>query len=233
MKQTRAAMIAKIKALLAKTVENGCTEGEALAALEKARAMMAEHAIGDDDVNFGGEQCIRDSTSQDDRDRIRQSLATGVAAFCECRTWTGPGFEQINFCGLEGDVGFAHWLLDTLAAFVRRELAAYLRATWAPTMGRVRRLETAGFVGGCCRRIAERLHELAPKPAPGNGRDLVLAKGALIDRTMQDLGIKLRDTFHRKRIDRTADAAGERAGDHAQFNRPVDGCAPMGMIGRR
>ena len=32
-------------ALLSKTVENGCTESEALAALDKARAMMDAHEV--------------------------------------------------------------------------------------------------------------------------------------------------------------------------------------------
>lgn len=229
----RAALIAKIKALLAKTVANGCTEAEAFAALEKARAMMAEYAIGDDDLSFGGEQCVREGRVAADRDRIRQSLAAGVAAFCECKTWTGPRFEQINFCGLEGDVGFAHWLLDMSADFVGRELALYLERTWKPGTPRVRRLESNGFVNGCCRRISERLAELAPKPKPGNGRDLVVAKAALIASTMADMGIKLSDSWKSHRIDRRADAAGERAGDQAQFNRPVDGRGPIGAIGRR
>jgi hypothetical protein len=36
----RKSTLAKIKALLAKTTENGCTEDEAMAALDKAREMM-------------------------------------------------------------------------------------------------------------------------------------------------------------------------------------------------
>lgn len=230
----RKALIAKIKALLAKTVENGCTEAEAIAALEKAGELKAEYAIGHDDIAFGGEQCIHEGRSVDDRDRIRQNLSAGVASFCECMTWTGPGFDQINFCGLEGDVGFAHWLLDMLADYVRRELASYLRATWSPVKGRVRRRETEGFVNGCTRRISERLHELAPTPAKtGNGRDLVVAKLALIMRTMEEHGIRLRETFRMRRSDRSADDAGELAGDRARFNRPIDENAVRGRIGGR
>jgi hypothetical protein len=38
-------LLAKIRALLAKTIENGCSEHEALAALSKARAMKDAYGI--------------------------------------------------------------------------------------------------------------------------------------------------------------------------------------------
>lgn len=43
-------LIDRIKALLAKTTENGCTECEAFAALEKAQAMMCENGVSEMDV---------------------------------------------------------------------------------------------------------------------------------------------------------------------------------------
>ena len=45
MNKKREGLFAKVRALLAKTVENGCTEAEAMAALELARRLMAEHEI--------------------------------------------------------------------------------------------------------------------------------------------------------------------------------------------
>lgn len=228
----RKALIAKIQALLAKTVKNGCTEAEAMSALEKARAMMADHDVDQDDLTFGGETCIDHSTTAKDRDRVRESLATAVGAFCECRAWTA-GFERIVFFGLQSDTGFANWLLTTLADFVRRELENWLRATWKPGTPSVRRRETEGFVNGCTRRLSERLFALAPRPKPGNGRDLVVAKMALIEKEMAERGIRTRETFKLGRGDRDADDAGELAGDRARFNRPIDENAVRGRIGGR
>jgi Protein of unknown function (DUF2786) len=48
--QSQAKIIAKIRALLAKTVENGCTAEEADAALAKARKLMAKHKITEDQL---------------------------------------------------------------------------------------------------------------------------------------------------------------------------------------
>jgi len=41
----------KIRALLAKTIENGCTEAEAMAAIEMARAMMDAYEVTEADLN--------------------------------------------------------------------------------------------------------------------------------------------------------------------------------------
>ncbi len=222
---TRKALLRIVRALLSKTVENGCTEGEALAALTKARAMMAEHDLTDADLSFGGEGVNTEAKYKSDRDHARDWLAVAVAGFCNCRVWAGFSYEETKFCGLESDTAFAHWLLDMLGDFVTRELAAYLKATWTPKAPRVRRLESNGFVMGCTGRISDRLRELTPKaPAGGNGRALVVARNALIDRHMKETGIDLKRPRGRlHRLDNRANRAGAAAGEHAQFNRPLNG----------
>lgn len=47
---SRAKILIKLRALLAKTVSNGCTEAEALAAAEKASAIMEEYDLSYTDV---------------------------------------------------------------------------------------------------------------------------------------------------------------------------------------
>jgi hypothetical protein len=46
----RTDLIKKIKSLLAKTVENGCTEGEAITAAEHAAKLMEQYDLTFDDV---------------------------------------------------------------------------------------------------------------------------------------------------------------------------------------
>ncbi len=230
---SRKALLEKIKALLAKTVANGCTEAEALAALEKARAMMAEHEVTEADLSFGGEEVRAQAKRQEDRDRTRLFLAPAVGDFCGCKSWSGGGRDNIIFCGLESDTVFAHWLLDMLGDFVARELKAYLRATWKPGMPTVRRVESNGFVLGCVGRIVQRLRELTPKPPRGGqGRGLVVARNALIDAYLRGRSITLRRDRHRTGAsDNGAYGAGIAAGDHAQFNKPVNAGGPVLAIG--
>lgn len=227
---TRKALLAKIKAMLAMTVENGCTEAEALAAMTIARKWMAEHDLTDEDFTFGGEQVRAEKKRQEDRNRIRFFMLQAVAKFCNCEGWTDYGRDDVVICGLESDTVFAHWLLDTLEYFVLRELAAFLARTRTRNSPSVRRIESNGFVMGCAARIVQRLDELTPKAAIGRG--LVVARNALIRRHMQELGIKLKpDNLGHQRVDNSAYDAGLRAGDGAQFNRPLNGGAAVKEIG--
>lgn len=210
----RSALVQKIRALLAKTVANGCTEGEAMAALAKARQLMDEHEIGDADLQFGGEAVNAGAERKPDRDGVRQKLHIAVGRFCGCHGWRG-GFEELVYCGLASETIFAHWLLDMLADFVGRELAAYLART--PGIGRVRRLESEAFNDGCCARICERLEELTPA-----GTALAIARSDLIERFMSEEGIELGRARGRFRLlDARAQAAGLAAGDGAQFSQPM------------
>jgi len=229
----RKALLAKVRALLAKTVENGCTEAEAMAALAKARELMDEYDLTDTDLAFGGEEVKAEERNVADRHRIRDYLATAVGTFCQCKAWSGMTYEHVTFCGLDSDTVFAHWLLDTLADFVDRALQDYLRSTWRPGMPSVRRTETNGFVIGCCSRIVQRLRELAPRPPrTSTGRDLVVARNALIERKLNELGLRLRRVRGgSKRTNNDAFAAGRRKGDAAQFNRPINEGGPVQRIG--
>lgn len=225
MANDRAARIQIIKALLAKTVENGCTEGEAMAALAKARKLMDQYEIGDTDLAFGGEAVAAAAERKPDREGVRQKLHVAVGRFCGCRSWLG-GFEQLVYCGLVSETIFAHWLLDMLADFVGRELASYLART--PGIGRVRRRESEAFTDGCCARICERLEELTPA-----GTALAIARADLIERYMAEEGIELGRARGRFRLfDARAHGAGVAAGDGAQFNQPVERVERPLRIGR-
>ena len=50
---------ARIAALLAKTVENGCTEGEALSAAAKVAELLDRHALSLSDVEIRESPCER------------------------------------------------------------------------------------------------------------------------------------------------------------------------------
>lgn len=228
MNKRREALFAKVRALLAKTVQNGCTEAEAMAALDVARKLMAEHEITEADLAAGVEGVEIDRRTKTDREDARDKLYAGIGAFCHCRAWTA-GFDAVAFAGLESEVLFAHWLLDMLADFVERSLRDYLASTSG--IGR-RRQARKDYVHACCARISRRLYQLAEDRTP-KGKGLVIAKNTLIDLRLAKEGIKLRDRFgiHIDR-DHDAAAAGWERGADARFDRPIEHGGPA-MIGSR
>jgi len=127
----RESLLNKIRALLAKTMEAGCTEEEAMTAVTKAHAMMDAYAVTDAELNLTKEEKAilrREPPGTKDPHRIKWFLVNAVGDFCNCKGWRlrrdrGGG---IVFCGLPSDAQFASWLLDTLAAFVQAEIFKFL-----------------------------------------------------------------------------------------------------------
>jgi len=69
----REALLAKIRALLSKTIENGATEAEAFAALAKARMMTDVYDVGDDELALTREEkaiLLREPRDSQDPHRI-------------------------------------------------------------------------------------------------------------------------------------------------------------------
>src|SRR5262249_43973654 len=126
----REKLLGKIRALLAKTMENGCSEGEALAAIEKANAIIAAHEVSEAELNLTKEEKAilrREPLETKDPHLIKYRLIYAVSRFCGCRAWRSePGSRAITFCGLPSDAQLGTWLLDTLAAFVQNELVNHL-----------------------------------------------------------------------------------------------------------
>ena len=225
----REKVIEKIKALLNKTVDNGCSEEEMGAALDKARAWMDAHEITEDELRLTKEEeAVLRSEPPDSLDphNIKWHLMDAVAEFCNCQVWQKRRRDTkvVEFCGLQSDARLATWLLDTLAQFVQAEIVRHLMET-LPPKGEKRRV-IRGFVEGCSDRIAHRLRSLRDQSiaaATSNGRELVLVKNAAVDAKMKACGIKVTGCCLGGQTNDAGYQAGLSAGDRAAFGRPVSG----------
>ena len=235
-------LVRRIKALLAKTIENGATEAEAMSALAKAQEMMRAHGLDRDAIE--AEAFIRDAfRKQASRGFCWvKDLGYAVGMFTGTFGWTrGP--NTMEFAGRESDVIFASWLIDSLDGFVNRQALAYINSVGgARVQGSRSRYELRGpdlfggaapvvyqketswnreqkmrdFGMGVATRISQRLLELADTEAK------IRRERAL--RKLKEQGM----AFQKGRRpegprDGAAFEAGQRAGDGAAFNRPMGG----------
>jgi Protein of unknown function (DUF2786) len=225
----REKIVEKIKALMSKTVDKGCTEEEALAALDKARALMDAYEVTEADLQLTKEETAvlrSEPPNSLDPHNIKFHLMGAVAEFCSCQTWQWRKREgkAVTFCGLPSDAQLATWLLDTLATFVQVELANHLMNTLPPRGER--RSVIRGFVDGCCERISDRLralHAQSAAAATSNRRELVVIKSAAIDAKMEEWGIHVSGLCLGGQTDSGSYKAGATAGNRANFGRPVSG----------
>lgn len=116
---------ARIRALLAKTVANGCTDGEALAAAEMAARMLREHGLTAEQLEIGRFQRLLG--------RRRRVLLDDVLPFlavaCRCRVILAEGENlAVRFVGPLPWPEIATWLHETLEGAHRRAKSAFLRS---------------------------------------------------------------------------------------------------------
>jgi hypothetical protein len=148
MTDDRNKIIEKIKALLNKTVDNGCSEEEMSAALNKARAFMDAHEVTEDELRLTKEEkAVLRSEPPDSLDphNIKWHLMGPVARFCNCQVWQKRRRDTkvVEFCGLQSDARLASWLLDTQARFVQDQLVKHL---WRPCRRRARNGASSGVL---------------------------------------------------------------------------------------
>jgi hypothetical protein len=223
----RESLLDKVRALLSKTTDAGCTEAEALAALTKAQAMIDAYEVTDEELALTKEEkAILRSVEVRDPLFIRRRIMFAIEKFTNTEAWyrsISRGHYNRTICGLPADIDFAEWLIESLTQFAQSELATFLMG-FAGT-GRDRQSATRSFVMGCIHRIQDRLEELAkPRPAQSsNGRALVVTKQAAIRDCMATNNIKLRTACgFAPAGDIDSYAAGQGAGNRATFGRPVD-----------
>jgi hypothetical protein len=234
----RNSIIEKIKALLSKTKENGCTEEEELSALAKARAWIDAHEISDDELQLSREEkaILHDESEAEARDthKIKWQLSYGVARYCNVRIYRGGGKAGLSFVGFKSDIDNATWLLDHLADFIHDKLFEFLLDCLAPE-GKERKEEIRGFVIGCTQRINARMTQMCEQSKTErttNGKELIIIKDQAIKDFMEAEGICLRSSRSRAGFSDDARAAGQTAGDRASFGRPVSGAGATLQLGK-
>lgn len=209
--ETRKKMLERVKAILSKTMENGCTEGEAMAALAKARELMATYEIDEKELQDVAEKAQIYKTTPSDPYNIKKGLCVNVGRFTNCKAFRDRQ-EVINFAGKPGDIIFATWLLDTLQRYVMRALRNYQKELIVNKgSNHSNNLTSVSFVIGCTHRINEKLKELAPVNW-ATTQELIV----------KELNMSLTKFRGRsKELNAKSAMAGAKAGEYARFDKPV------------
>ena len=221
---------ARIQALRAKTVENGCTEQEALAAAAKVAELLDQHDLSLSDVEIREEPCERAVVETYRRQRVPlDGCVNAIAAFCDCRVWrekNSQGEHRYVFFGLSPDVAVAHYIADLVSTAMAVEASRFKRtAGYLRYRPADRRTVSASFLHGMAASIGGKLTAMKHERDAVNastGRDLVVVKQAVVDQELAKLGMrfgKARATG--RRVAATAFEAGQAAGRNLRINPGV------------
>jgi len=222
----------RIQGLRAKTIDNGCTEGEALAAAEKVAELLDRHDLSLTDIEIREAPCERREYETHRKKRIPLDDCIGaIAEFCDCRVWREKdqaGEGRYVFFGLRADVEVAHYLTEVIDTAVRSELGRYKTSPdYQRFRHQERHLANASFALGMVASIADKLMAMkAGRDQVNNstGRGLVVLKAAVVDTELEKLDLKLR-TVHRtsRTISPMAYDAGGEAGESFAIKPAIRG----------
>jgi hypothetical protein len=189
----------RIQGLRAKTVGNGCTEGEALAAAAKVAELLDRYDLSLTDVEIREAPCERRTYETHRKKRIPLDDCIGaIAEFCDCRVWrekNPDGEARYVFFGLRPDVEVAHYLTELIDSAVRAELGRYkTMPDYQRFRHQERHMANASFALGMVASIADKLTAMKAGRDKANnetGRDLVVVKAAVVDVELEKLGLTL------------------------------------------
>ena len=190
----------RIQALRAKTIDNGCTEDEALSAAAKVAELLDRYDLSLSDVELRAASCERRVYETHRKKRIPiDDCVSSIAHFCDCRVWrekNAAGDSLYVFFGLRPDIEVAHYLTELIDAAVRAELGRFkTSADYGRLRHQERHLANASFALGMVTSIAKKLTAMKAGRDQVNhstGRGMVVLKTSVVDAEFDKLDMKLR-----------------------------------------
>lgn len=220
----RDGQLARIRALMAKTVDNGCTEAEAAAAAAAVDRLLAAYELTLDEVNVRELVVVQRRVAA--RHHHVAEAVYAIGQFTDCRTWFSG--NDVIFLGFAVDTEIAEYLTLVFKRAIDSGTNAHTLFNHAyDAAGSVQRKEMLRcFAIGMADRLAQRLLTLKSKrdftARESTGRDLVMLKKPIVDAAFDALGLLLRGGKQRREIgDPAAYAAGQKSAEHVAINQGI------------
>lgn len=219
-------VIRKIKALRARAADAASTEAEAEIAARKAAELLAAHNLSISEVDVRAEGLVRESWNTG-QSRIPALFMAGfgIEALCNVKLLAGSG--KIDVIGTPADVEVALYFLDLTRNAIWSCWEKYKTggeySFLVDYSGKSPRVVGNAFRKGVAVRKGERFVKMKPSEpvATGDGTNIVLIKGGMIDQFMRDNYKGKLGSFKPGLGDETSFVAGARAANNVAISRGV------------
>jgi hypothetical protein len=225
-------LVQRIRGLRAKTVDQGCTEPEAMAAAAKVAELLDRHGLTLNELDLRRQTCegVGVDTGRKRRGPI-DGCMNKIGTFFDCRVWSevsGDGTIRYVFFGLPGDVDGALYLHDLVTQAFETETYAFQNGP-IYRASTERRTATNSFQIGLANGIRTKLEALrAERDAArraSSGRDLVPVKQSILQEELEKLGLNFvsRSAPRLRRASLDAYGAGQEAGARFEYRAGIEG----------
>jgi hypothetical protein len=230
----RDTVIQVIKDLANKTIENGCTEAEVMAAMDKINLLLKTYNLSMDKVFIEQSACVQELIDSGNKKRdFIDIVLTGIKVLTDCIVWRDTNYRTVVYriFGMEPDVKMAKYLYFLIKASGEAEYNKY-KANTRNNFVHGNAMRKSFFVGFTNRMYSRLLHlakdrkaEVAQKQSTQIQGSLIVMKQNKVADEFAKVGIKLKKskaTYFRIK-DRTAYDSGANAADSVNLNRPIGG----------
>jgi len=224
----------KVFNLLQKTVENGCTESEAMTAMAIAGRLMDTYQLNMSDIQIREEKCVQDRVQSPTRNRDSgvDGCMLALARYCDLKIWFSSGRTESHYgiFGLSQDVELFKYLYDIISNTVDLETKKFKKSD-IYIQSTNRRGATTSFRKGFSSGISSKLtqmkneREQEVREQRRTGTDLVVIKNEIIEEEFANTGITLRKkySYNRNAGNYGARQQGYKKGLNTNLNRGVKG----------
>lgn len=244
----RESIAAKINALLSKTIENGCSEAEAMLAMKKATDLMAKYEFNltQAQLEAGGIDKVEIYTKNSANYYAGLKINVAVSRLCEVKAWRETkwnGDKVMFYFGLKSDIQLAKWMHESLSEWMVKEAGRWwhLPENYIAHIPAAKRSELKkSFVIGCGERITQRMLEEVEIRNQARQKDRMAAaspgtslvpvetlKKEIVAKALFQAGIKLQPGKPVVGKHEAARSAGYAKGDAASWNKPIGGSATL------
>jgi hypothetical protein len=232
----------KIRALMAKTTEAGCSEAEAILASQKVSELLNKYELSISDLKLKAESKCTTGT-YDVKVKSKPPVdwcIMAISKFTDTKCWRNiepfTGVISYKYFGLESDVMIAEYVtkvVDWALIYGGEDYKSSDVYSQAPKGQRAKIL--LDFRIAMAHRISAKLLEMKADQRKANqstGRDLVIVKSEIITEEFAKLNMRLKKPKSKGHKFSNSDAyrAGAEAGDRFQLNAGVKGHNPQGSI---
>lgn len=209
----------KILALLKKTTDNGCTEAEMNAAIEKANELMKEYCIDPSELK----DAIVNETPLKKRVPMYPGFSyhfilNDISKYFDCKYYIN-GRSEVVFVGYEWDVEMCIYFYQLIFETMKRECSkkrmSYIR------------FNTTSFKLGFCLTVAEKFNGIVKQRENESSNEFALVlldKNKLVDNYLKDSNLDIKgkkSSFNQSKIDANSYNAGVDAGKKFEINKPL------------
>ena len=152
----------RIQALLNKTVNNGCSEEEAMTAAEMVGKLMKEYDLSMTEIEFKDENFITHEILTESRIASHiHTLLSAIAYFTDTKVWfTRNDVIKYSFFGSEKDTQIADYIYHLISNTIKVEIEKYKKTTAYKASSVNGKTKTTSFAVGMVNRLDSRLREM-------------------------------------------------------------------------